>query len=64
MYNMVSVDGYFAGADGNIDWHTVDDEFNKFAVEFIRGIDTILFGRVTYELFQSYWPGALTSPKM
>lgn len=56
MYNMVTLDGYFAGSDGNIDWHMVDDEFNKFATELIVTIDTALFGRVTYDLFEGYWP--------
>ena len=58
VFNMISVDGFFAGKDGNIDWHTVDDAFNKYALEVISGIDTILFGRVTYQLFESYWPTA------
>ncbi len=62
MFNMVSVDGYFAGTDGNIDWHVVDDEFNKFGIEVLKRVDTILFGRVTYDLFESYWPGALKDP--
>ncbi len=59
MFNVVSLDGYFAGIDGNIDWHMVDDEFNQYAVKTIAGFDTMLFGRVTYELFESYWPKAL-----
>jgi dihydrofolate reductase len=63
MFNMVSVDGYFAGEDGNIDWHVVDDEFNKYAVETLKNIDTILFGRLTYQLFESFWPIALKDPK-
>ena len=63
MFNMVSVDGYFAGIDGNIDWHVVDDEFNKYAVETLKNIDTILFGRVTYQLFESFWPKALKDSK-
>jgi len=25
---MMSVDGFFAGADGNIEWHVVDEEFD------------------------------------
>ena len=61
--NMVSVDGYFALSDGNIDWHNVDDEFNKFSIEVLSNVDTILFGRVTYDLFESYWPKALSDPK-
>ncbi|MEP7104207.1 MAG: dihydrofolate reductase family protein [Candidatus Dojkabacteria bacterium] len=59
---MISIDGFFAGEDGNIDWHTVDDDFNKFAVEFEKTVDTILFGRKTYQMFESYWPTALKDP--
>ncbi|HEV8340242.1 MAG TPA: dihydrofolate reductase family protein [bacterium] len=62
MFNLVSVDGFFAGPDGNIDWHVVDDEFNKAAVEMIKPFDTIVFGRVTYQLFESYWPNAAKDP--
>src|SRR5205807_553696 len=45
-----------------IDWHNVDDEFNTFAVEQTKTFGAILFGRTTYELFESYWPKALTDP--
>lgn len=62
MVNLVSVDGFFAGSDGNLDWHVVDDEFNRAAVEMIMRFDTILFGRVTYQLFEGYWPKAATDP--
>jgi dihydrofolate reductase len=63
VFNMISADGYFAGADGNIDWHVVDDEFNTFALEQIEEFDTMLFGRVTYQLFESYWPDAAKDPQ-
>jgi dihydrofolate reductase len=53
---MVSLDGWFAGPDGNIDWHTVDDEFNDFAVAQLAAADALVFGRVTYELMADYWP--------
>jgi len=58
MFNFVTADGYFAGVDGNIDWHPVDDEFNSFAVDFINQCDTALFGRTTYDLFAGFWPTA------
>lgn len=32
VFNMIFLDGYFAGVDGNIDWHNVDDEFNQFVI--------------------------------
>jgi dihydrofolate reductase len=53
---MVTLDGFFARLDGNIDWHVVDDEFNTFARQQLDEMDTLLFGRVTYEGMASYWP--------
>jgi len=59
VFNLVSVDGFFAGKDGNLDWHNVDDEFNKFAIEQMKEFETIIFGRTTYQLFENFWPAAL-----
>jgi dihydrofolate reductase len=57
VFNMVSVDGYFAGTDGDISWHNVDAEFNEFAIEQLQNeAGLLLFGRKTYELMSSYWP--------
>jgi dihydrofolate reductase len=64
MFNLVSLDGFFAGEDGSIDWHMVDDEFNDFAVEQTRSFGTIIFGRVTYKMFEDFWPRAMNDPKM
>ena len=58
VFNMVTVEGYYEGADGNIDWHNVDEEFNEFAIKQLDSVGAILFGRVTYELMASYWPSA------
>lgn len=57
VFNMVSLDGFFAGVDGDISWHNVDAEFNDFAIEQLqREAGVILFGRTTYDLMASYWP--------
>jgi dihydrofolate reductase len=53
---MVTLDGFFAGPNGEIDWHVVDDEFNEYADDFLSSVDTLLFGRVTYQLMADYWP--------
>ncbi len=58
-FNWVTADGYFAGPDGNLEWVVPDDEQAQAAVEGIPGIDTVLFGRVTYELFQGFWRHAV-----
>ncbi|MCI0551564.1 MAG: dihydrofolate reductase, partial [Anaerolineae bacterium] len=55
-FNMVTLDGFFEGPNQDISWHNVDDEFNQFAIEQTSTVDTILFGRKTYEGMASYWP--------
>jgi dihydrofolate reductase len=56
VFNMITLDGYFAGPNGDIDWHSVDEEFNQFAIAQLNEVGALLFGRVTYELMAGYWP--------
>ena len=56
LFMMVTLDGFFEGPNHEIDWHNVDEEFNEFAIQQLDEIDTLLFGRVTYEGMASYWP--------
>lgn len=56
LFNLVTLDGYFEGPNHDISWHNVDKEFNEFAINQLDEIDTLLFGRVTYEVMASYWP--------
>ncbi len=55
---MVTLDGFFAGPNGEIDWFVWNEEMAKYAIDLVSTVDTILFGRVTYELMASYWPSA------
>lgn len=57
-----SVDGYVAGPNGEIDWTIVDDAIFEFAHARTDAADTALYGRVTYELMESYWPTAGDKP--
>ena len=54
--NMVSLDGYISGPNGEIDWFVWDRELERHTRDLLETIDTILFGRVTYEMMASYWP--------
>jgi len=56
LFMMITLDGFFEGPDQDIGWHNVDEEFNDFAIKQINEVDTLLFGRVTYEGMASYWP--------
>lgn len=53
---MASLDGYVEGEDHDLSWHQVDAEFNDFAVKQLQEADTILMGRKTYQLMESFWP--------
>jgi dihydrofolate reductase len=55
MFNWMTANGYFAGADGNLDWVVPDEERAKAAVDGIPLFDTVLFGRRTYDLFEKFW---------
>lgn len=56
LFMMVSLDGFMEGEDHDLSWHNVDAEFNDFAIVQLKETDTILFGRRTYELMESFWP--------
>jgi len=56
VFNFVTLNGYFKGPKEDISWHKHDAEENEYAVEMLNSGDTLLFGRVTYELMASYWP--------
>ena len=56
--NYVTLDGFFAGPNGEFDWFVWDDETAQYSKELLTSMDTILFGRVTYELMAGYWPTA------
>ena len=55
-FMLISLDGFFEGPNHDLNWHHVDEEFNEFAISQLNSVDTLLFGRVTYEMMASYWP--------
>jgi dihydrofolate reductase len=56
VFNFISLNGYFEGPNSDISWHRHGVEENEYAVESLKSGNTLLFGRVTYELMARYWP--------
>ncbi len=56
LFSMMALDGFFAGPHGEIDWHSVDEEFNEFAIAQLDTAGGLIFGRITYQLMAGYWP--------
>jgi len=57
-----SLDGFVAGLKGELDWANIDDELFDFVATMTDTADTALYGRVTYEMMQRYWPKAGEQP--
>ena len=61
--NWVSVDGFFAGPNGEIDWVVSDPEVVKAWHEVgDMHSDTLLSGRLSYQSFENVWPGVARDP--
>ena len=39
-----------------------DDEIHQHYNELLNNADTIMFGRITYQLMESYWPSVVKDP--
>jgi len=62
IYSMgVSLDGFIAGPDGEIDWSAPDEELHRFHNQQARETGAYLFGRRLYETMR-YWETAEEQP--
>ena len=39
-----------------------DDEIHQHYNKLLRNADTLIYGRITYQLMESYWPSVVTNP--
>lgn len=58
----ISLDGFVAGPNGEMDWIKVDEEIFDHVGKRISEGDTALYGRVTYQMMEDYWPAAGDKP--
>jgi dihydrofolate reductase len=53
---LTSLDGFYEGPNGELDWPIMDEEFNDFAIRQLDEAETLGFGRATYEHMAAHWP--------
>lgn len=60
--NIVSLDGRYEGRGGNVMALPMDHAFDAHNAERLRAAGTLLLGRVTWQLFQGFWPQVAHDP--
>ena len=58
----ISLDGFVAGPNGEINWVNINEEIFDYVGKRISEGDTALYGRVTYQMMEDYWPTAADKP--
>jgi len=57
-----SLDGFVAGPKGEMNWIHVDEEIFEYSGRQTDLADAALYGRVTYQMMEAYWPTAGNEP--
>lgn len=58
----ISLDGFVAGPQGELDGFERGEENLEYVCKLTEEADSAMFGRVSYELLESFWPGAKDLP--
>jgi dihydrofolate reductase len=58
----MSLDGFMADTNGQINWIKMDGEIHGWVMELAREAAGTLYGRTTYKMMDPYWPGVLKDP--
>lgn len=58
----MSLDGFVCGPNGEMDWIHVDDDLFNYIVNLTNRSDAAIYGRVTFQMMDAYWPTAAEQP--
>jgi len=64
VFNIISLDGYHTGPGNEVSvmFPMMGKVFDAYNAELLRTADVFLVGRVSFELFQSFWPKVAENP--
>lgn len=52
----ISLDGFMADPKGDFRFVKFDQELAAFTYPIIKSVDTSVYGRITYQMMEGYWP--------
>lgn len=62
VFNFLTLNGFFKGPGGDISWHKhTGEEEKQYSIDAMKAGNTLLYGRVTYEMMQWYWTSPLAA---
>src|SRR5258708_31148490 len=64
VYNIISLDGYHTGPgnDASVMFPMMGKVFDSYNAELLSAADLFLVGRVSFQLFNSFWPEVAKNP--
>jgi dihydrofolate reductase len=64
VFNIISLDGYHTGPDHDVSvmFPMMGGVFDTYTAERLRAADMTLVGRVSFELFNNFWPEVAKDP--
>ena len=67
VFESISIDGYFADAEGDINWahkERDDPEFTDWVNGNASASGELIFGRKTYQMMEAFWPTPIAAERM
>ena len=61
--NIISLDGFYEGPNGNIMALPMDHSFDAYNAERLQAADTLLLGATCYGMFRDFWPRMKHNPQ-
>jgi dihydrofolate reductase len=67
MFSNISLDGYFVDTNGDMSWAHAgrdDPEMGEFTSKNAQGGGALVFGRITYQMMEAFWPTPMAAQMM
>ncbi|GGO19113.1 dihydrofolate reductase family protein [Micromonospora parathelypteridis] len=58
----ITLDGFVAGPDDEMDWLLADDHLQKYERTLVDDAGSLMLGRITHADFASHWPPTAQNP--
>ena len=62
LFMHMSLDGFAADPNRGLDFLSYDEELQQYADDLVKTVGSPVYGRITYQLMESYWPTVLKNP--